>query len=1043
MPSSEPENRPYVLELIRRIGPETVLDVGPGQGTYGKLIRGAGIRCTIDAIEIWAPYVRQYRLDAIYDNISICDVRLWGDFDYDLVILGDVLEHLDLDDAVEVWNRISGRARNAIVSLPIVNYPQGEVLGNPFEAHKKPDWTAAEVLSTLDGIVDHREFRVTGTFFASFANRQGNQSRDRLASRAYPAGRAARSVSSVRQEQRRVSKGLPRSSSASPLVSCILPTYGRPPIYRHLVEEAIESFLRQDYPVKELIILNDCGAQTLICDAPNVRVVNVSERFATLGEKRNAAVTLSSGELIAPWDDDDISLPWRLSQSVERIGDADYYCPPNSWYMEERNLSSDVHTALTRAHSLYRRSAFDAVGGYPHVNFRVDVAIENLLGVEGRSADPPRSAARSEVSYIYRRGVSPVHISGQGVDGTYVEIGKRPVAPGRYVLQPHWRVDYERVIKSIWSGPPTSGDLRPVPNKGPDLALDLSGFLTVLSPVADRAPVPDGRNPSVPGRSPVGQNAGSAATAAPPLVSCVLPTYGRPPAHVHLVEEAIESFLRQDYPHKELIVLNDCPDQVLVCNAPGVRVVNLDQRFPSLGEKRNAGVRLARGELIAMWDDDDINLPWRLSQLVESIGNGDYQNNHFAWYADGAFIQPDLTVHSAGALSLFRRAAFEAAGGFPPISFGDDLWLEQALREGASWTQPTVPDSSDRTKAYYVYRWGVSPVHVSGINKEGTYEAIGQRPVVQGTFYLQPHWRMDYVAAVRKMAERPVTDGEEIEPVPVETTGRLRILDSTEIYPLVSCIMPTYGRFSQHRRLVEEALESFLRQDYPNKELIILNDCPGQTLTFDHPDVRIFNESSRYPNLGAKRTAATRLARGDIIAPWDDDDISLPWRLSSSVRRLGQLDYFNPQLCLFQDQGGMHGKLSGPVGNTLSVYRRAAFDRVGGYPSVTFGEDMELDAKLKQRTKTAAPLSAGVPRDVHDVSYIIRWGVSPVHISGRGEEGMYDHIGQLPIEEGTFQLQPRWTEDYSAKAQEVLESISARLAPESKVGAIRAPRNAT
>ena len=42
-----------------------------------------------------------------------------------------------------------------------------------------------------------------------------------------------------------------------------------------------------------------------------------------------------------------------------------------------------------------------------------------------------------------------------------------------------------------------------------------------------------------------------------PLVSCILPTYNRPPTHQHLVEEAIESFLRQTYPHRELIVIND------------------------------------------------------------------------------------------------------------------------------------------------------------------------------------------------------------------------------------------------------------------------------------------------------------------------------------------------------------------------------------------------------------------------------------------------------------------------------------------------------
>src|SRR5215211_75266 len=125
-----------------------------------------------------------------------------------------------------------------------------------------------------------------------------------------------------------------------------------------------------------------------------------------------------------------------------------------------------------------------------------------------------------------------------------------------------------------------------------------------------------------------------------PLVSCICPTYGRPPNHQYLLEEAIESFLRQTYPNKELIVLNDCPEQELVCLAPGVRVVNLPERFPSLGDKRNAGVELARGELIAPWDDDDISLPWRLSHSVERLGDADYYNPRSWWHMDSRGLAP-------------------------------------------------------------------------------------------------------------------------------------------------------------------------------------------------------------------------------------------------------------------------------------------------------------------------------------------------------------------------------------------------------------------
>lgn len=68
-------------------------------------------------------------------------------------------------------------------------------------------------------------------------------------------------------------------------VSCLCPTYNRAPNLLHLVEEAIESFSRQDYPDKELIVCNDTPGQQLEFSHPQVRVLNVPERFATLSDK--------------------------------------------------------------------------------------------------------------------------------------------------------------------------------------------------------------------------------------------------------------------------------------------------------------------------------------------------------------------------------------------------------------------------------------------------------------------------------------------------------------------------------------------------------------------------------------------------------------------------------------------------------------------------------------------------------------------------------------------------------------------------------------
>lgn len=104
--------------------------------------------------------------------------------------------------------------------------------------------------------------------------------------------------------------------------------------------------------------------------------------------------------------------------------------------------------------------------------------------------------------------------------------------------------------------------------------------------------------------------------------------------------------------------------------------------------------------------------------------------------------------------------------------------------------------------------------------------------------------------------------------------------------PLVSCVMPTFGR----PELVPESVAMFLAQDYLNKELIVLNDCPGQEYVMDLPGVRVINAPCRYESLGAKRNAAIEIARGSIIAVWDDDDVYLPWRLSYCVARMQALD---------------------------------------------------------------------------------------------------------------------------------------------------------
>lgn len=235
-----------------------------------------------------------------------------------------------------------------------------------------------------------------------------------------------------------------------------------------------------------------------------------------------------------------------------------------------------------------------------------------------------------------------------------------------------------------------------------------------------------------------------------PLISCICPTFGRPPDQQYLIEEAIQSFLLQDYPNKELIVLNDCPGQELVCDAPGVRVVNVSERFPSLGDKRNAGVALAHGDLIATWDDDDISLPWRLSLSYEMLGDADYFNPRRAWLREGGtMVQTNGSLVGANT-SLYRRDALRRIGGYPSLTLGEDKVFDAAMRStvktrgGEGSGDPELPPED----WYYIYRWGESPFHLSGSGDPDFWDEVGKRSFKPGRYVLEPHWRVDYVAEV-------------------------------------------------------------------------------------------------------------------------------------------------------------------------------------------------------------------------------------------------------------------------------------------------------
>lgn len=227
------------------------------------------------------------------------------------------------------------------------------------------------------------------------------------------------------------------------------------------------------------------------------------------------------------------------------------------------------------------------------------------------------------------------------------------------------------------------------------------------------------------------------------LVSVIIPAYNA----AAYVAEAVDSVLAQDYPHVEVIVVNDgSKDNTLdVLRGYGDRIRVVDQANAGPPRARNAGLAAVRGEFVAFLDADDIWLPTKLSAQVAHLrAHADVSTVFTRWFvwpadADGVFRIPAvspvpvvgnavvadrsgwmytkllLECHLLTTTVMMRRSLIDKLGGFDVNLFnGDDydFWL-RASREAKV-------DQLDCIGAYY----RVVPGSVSRKARPVNYERV-------------------------------------------------------------------------------------------------------------------------------------------------------------------------------------------------------------------------------------------------------------------------------------------------------------------------------
>lgn len=172
MPASDPSHRPWVLDQLRLAfgndlgAVRSVIDVGPGCGSWRIFLGPFMPASRWTAIEIHAPYVDRFLLGHHYHGVAVADVRDLDPFPAaDLVIFGDVLEHMSYTDANQVWTRARESCRRLVLGIPVRHYPQGAWEGNDHEAHVTT-WDDRQVRDFFPGIYAGTANADTGAYIA-------------------------------------------------------------------------------------------------------------------------------------------------------------------------------------------------------------------------------------------------------------------------------------------------------------------------------------------------------------------------------------------------------------------------------------------------------------------------------------------------------------------------------------------------------------------------------------------------------------------------------------------------------------------------------------------------------------------------------------------------------------------------------------------------------------------------------------------------------------------------------------------------------------
>jgi len=210
-----------------------------------------------------------------------------------------------------------------------------------------------------------------------------------------------------------------------------------------------------------------------------------------------------------------------------------------------------------------------------------------------------------------------------------------------------------------------------------------------------------------------------------------------------LLEEAIHSYLKQldgFCENSEMVVINDSPLVKYEFEHPNVRIINLDERFSSVGKKLEWGFAQCKYDWIYRLDDDDLLSPWAL-KINEQYRN-EYPDKEVLRDQKHYFFSHNKYQGLGDSINngnCYHKNYIKRVGNIIDKSIGEDNWL--TFHNGANM------HIGDVGKYTMIYRWGMGVYHISGMGdrpNEEIYEITDKTNTESGIIKLQPHFKEEY-----------------------------------------------------------------------------------------------------------------------------------------------------------------------------------------------------------------------------------------------------------------------------------------------------------